>query len=238
MYRAGLLRPRDRPGGGGGRAAARPSTSASPCCAARLILRAPGRPREDAQGAVPVAPALRAGGGRVPAAAVWLLSVSLKTKAGVYEYPPQLGARRTRRFANYAFVLGAHAGADVSRATARRWRSWPRSRPWPLGIPAAYVLSRERFSGAEALLGGLLAAAQMVSPDRPAGARSTASIARARGSSTPTPAWRWSTRAVQVPFTIIVLKNFFDALPPSRAGGGAPGRRVAVASPCGGSPCP
>ena len=81
-----------------------------------------------------------------------------------------------------------------------------------VSIPAAYVLSRERFKRRDGIVGSLVAA-QMVSPvvllvpiygliaalrllDTHAGLALVYA-------------------AVQVPFTIIVLKTFFDALPPS-----------------------
>jgi multiple sugar transport system permease protein len=141
---------------------------------------------------------------------LWLLSLSLKTRAGVYEYPPRLLSPDSS-LANYAFVFSS---------TQVPWYLWNSARVAVLatlvtlvaGAPAAYVLSRERFGQRERVLTGLLLA-QMVSPivllvplyglvaglgllDTHAG------LVLVYG-------------AVQLPFTIVVLKNFFDALPAS-----------------------
>lgn len=139
---------------------------------------------------------------------LWLASLSLKSKAAVYEFPPRLVSPGAS-LANYAFVLGR---------TQVPWYLWNSARvavlatllTLALGVPAAYVLSRERFRRREALLSALLAV-QMVSPlvllvpiyglvaelrllDTHAGLVLVYA-------------------AVQLPFTIVVLKSFFDALP-------------------------
>lgn len=140
----------------------------------------------------------------------WLASISLKGRAGVYEYPPRW-IPADPSLANYRFVL---SGTQVP------WYLWNSARIAVLatlltlaaGIPAAFALSRERFRGRGPLLTTLLAV-QMVSPvvllvpiygviaalrllDTHAGLILVYS-------------------AVQVPFTVWVLKNFFDALPSS-----------------------
>lgn len=141
---------------------------------------------------------------------LWLFSVSLKTKAGVYAYPPRwLPADAS--LDNYAFVLGRtevpwylfNSFKVAVSATALTL---------VLGVPAAFVLSREKVCGRAPLLTGLLAM-QMVSPmvllvpiygligqmgllDTHAGLILVYA-------------------AVQLPFTIVVLKSFFDALPTS-----------------------
>src|SRR5262249_59141220 len=76
---------------------------------------------------------------------LWLLPLSLKSKAGVYEYPPRwipAGAS----LANYGFVLSRTQvpwylwnSAIVAAAAAAATLA--------VSIPAAYVLSRETFSG-------------------------------------------------------------------------------------------
>ena len=82
---------------------------------------------------------------------LWLLSLSLKTKAGVFEYPPRwipAGAA----LANYRFAL-TH--------TQVPWYLWnstlvsvaATAATLAVAIPAAYVLSRERFSGRAPVLG-------------------------------------------------------------------------------------
>jgi ABC-type glycerol-3-phosphate transport system permease component len=141
---------------------------------------------------------------------LWLLSVSLKTKAGVYEYPPRW-LPASASLANYAFVL-SRTQVPTYLANSARVALLATLLTLGVGIPAAYVLSRERFKRRDGLLGSLVAA-QMVSPvvllvpiygliaalrllDTHSG------LALVYG-------------AVQVPFTIIVLKTFFDALPPS-----------------------
>jgi multiple sugar transport system permease protein len=140
----------------------------------------------------------------------WLLSLSLKSKAGVYEYPPRLVSPESSS-ANVEFVL------------------WQTQVPWYLlnsgrvavvatlltmavGAPAAYVLSRERFKARRSVLNGLFLA-QMVSPivllvplyGLIAG---LGLLDTHRG-------LILVYASVQLPFTIVVLKNFFDALPSS-----------------------
>jgi multiple sugar transport system permease protein len=157
-----------------------------------------------------MAAALGASAGAFLLPQLWLLSLSLKTRAGVYEYPPRLLSPDSS-LANYAFVFSS---------TQVPWYLWNSARVAVLatlvtlvaGAPAAYVLSRERFGQRERVLTGLLLA-QMVSPivllvplyglvaglgllDTHAG------LVLVYG-------------AVQLPFTIVVLKNFFDALPAS-----------------------
>jgi len=92
---------------------------------------------------------------------LWLASISLKPKAAVYEYPPRWISPGAS-LANYAFVMG---GTQVP------WYLWNSAKVAALatlltlagGLPAAFVLSRERFRGRSTLLGVLLAL-QMVSP--------------------------------------------------------------------------
>lgn len=141
---------------------------------------------------------------------LWLVSLSLKDKGGVYAYPPEwLPAHPS--LANYVFAL---TGTQVP------WYLWNSVKVSALatmltlaaGVPAAYILSRERFRGRGPLLGVLLAV-QMLSPvvlllplyslvervnllDTHVGLVLTYA-------------------AIQVPFTVWVLKNFFDAVPPA-----------------------
>src|SRR5262249_61210731 len=81
-----------------------------------------------------------------------------------------------------------------------------------VSIPAAYVLSRERFAGRRPLLAALLAA-QMISPVILLvpiyGVVERLGLIDTRGGLI------LVYTAMQVPFTIWVLKNFFDAVPPS-----------------------
>jgi multiple sugar transport system permease protein len=141
---------------------------------------------------------------------LWLLSISLKTKAGVYEYPPQW-VPENASLANYAFVL---ARTEVPRYLANSAKVALLATLLTLaaGIPAAYVLSRERFKSREGILGALVAG-QMVSP--------VVLLVPIYGLIAALQLLDTHTglalvyAAVQVPFTIIVLKTFFDALPPS-----------------------
>lgn len=141
---------------------------------------------------------------------LWLFSLSLKTKAEVYEYPPRLISANAS-FHNYATIL------ERTQVPSYLWNSAQVAVLATLltlafGIPAAYVLSRERFKQRDRLVSAFLAV-QMVSPvvllvpiyglvarlgllDTHAGLVLVYA-------------------AIQIPFTIIVLKNFFDALPAS-----------------------
>jgi len=141
---------------------------------------------------------------------LWLLSLSLKTKAGVFEYPPRWlpdGAS----LANYAFTL---------TRTQVPWYLWnsaivavtAAAVTMAVAIPAAYVLSRERFAGRRTLLAALLAA-QMVSPVILLvpiyGVIERLGLIDTRSG------LMLVYAAMQVPFTVWVLKNFFDAVPKS-----------------------
>jgi len=141
---------------------------------------------------------------------LWLLSLSLKEKAAVYEFPPRW-VPSNPTLDNYVFAL---TGTQV---------------PWYLlnsvlvaalatlltmaaGVPAAFVLSRERFRGHGVLLAVLLGV-QMLSP-----------VILLLPIYELVDAMRLIDThvglilvyaAIQTPFTVWVLKNFFDALPPA-----------------------
>ncbi|HTI38384.1 MAG TPA: carbohydrate ABC transporter permease [Vicinamibacterales bacterium] len=141
---------------------------------------------------------------------VWLFALSLKTKAGVYEYPPRLWSNDASG-ANYAFVL---------TRTQLPWYLWnslvvsiaSTVATMAIGAPAAYVLSRERVRRRETVATGLLLA-QMVSP--------IVLLVPLYGLVAHLHLLDSHTGlvlvyvAVQLPFTIVVLRNFFDALPKS-----------------------
>ena len=141
---------------------------------------------------------------------LWLFSLSTKTKAEVYEYPPKLISEKAS-LQNYATVI---------EKTQIPFYLWNSARvavlatvlTLLLGIPAAYVLSRERFKRRDGIV-FLFLAAQMVSPlillvpiyglvaklhllDTHAGLVLVYA-------------------AIQIPFTVVVLKSFFDGLPNS-----------------------
>jgi len=141
---------------------------------------------------------------------LWLVSLSLKDKGGVYAYPPEwLPAHPS--LANYVFAL---TGTQVP------WYLWNSVKVSALatlltlaaGVPAAFILSRERFRGRGPLLGVLLAV-QMLSPVvllLPL----YSLVERANLLDTHT-GLVLTYAAIQVPFTVWVLKNFFDAVPPA-----------------------
>jgi multiple sugar transport system permease protein len=141
---------------------------------------------------------------------LWLFSLSLKNKAGLFEYPPTW-IPRNGSLANYGFVL---------TRTQVPWYLWnslvvaafASAATLGVAVPAAYVLSRDRFRGRRPLLAALLVV-QMVSPvillvpiygiiERLGLIDSRAGLILVYA-------------AMQVPFTVWVMKNFFDAVPPS-----------------------
>ena len=141
---------------------------------------------------------------------LWLFSLSLKSKAGVYEYPPRW-LPDDRSLANYRFAL---------TQTQVPWYLWnsaivavlAAAATLAVAVPAAYVISRERFHGRQPLMAALLAV-QMVSPvillvpiygviERLGLIDTRAGLILVYA-------------AMQVPFTVWVLKNFFDAVPRS-----------------------
>jgi multiple sugar transport system permease protein len=141
---------------------------------------------------------------------LWLVSLSLKDRGAVFAYPPRWIPENPSLF-NYVFAL---TGTQVP------WYLWNSVKVAVLatiltlaaGIPAAYIMSRERFAGRRPLLITLLAV-QMLSPvvlllplyatiDRLGLIDTHLGLVL-------------TYAAIQVPFTAWVLKNFFDALPPA-----------------------
>ena len=141
---------------------------------------------------------------------LWLVSLSLKDRGAVFAYPPRWIPENPSLF-NYVFAL---TGTQVP------WYLWNSVKvalaatllTLAAGIPAAYVMSRERFAGRRPLLVTLLAV-QMLSPvvlllplyatiDRLGLIDTHLGLVL-------------TYAAIQVPFTAWVLKNFFDALPPA-----------------------
>lgn len=141
---------------------------------------------------------------------MWLLSLSLKNKAGVFEYPPRW-LPTAPSLNNYRFAL---------TQTQVPWYLWNSAVvalaatvvTLALAIPAAYFLSRERFAGRPVVLGALLAV-QMVSPVILLvpiyGVVERLGLIDTRAGLTLVYA------AMQVPFSVWVLKGFFDAIPRS-----------------------
>jgi multiple sugar transport system permease protein len=141
---------------------------------------------------------------------LWLFSLSLKSKAGVFEYPPRW-IPADPSLMNYLFAL---------TRTQVPWYLWnsavvaiaATAATLAAAVPAAYVLSRERFGGRQAILWALLAV-QMVSPIILLvpiyGVIERAGLIDTRAGLVVVYA------AMQVPFTVWVLRNFFDAVPRS-----------------------
>jgi len=141
---------------------------------------------------------------------LWLFSLSLKSKAGVYEFPPRW-IPSDPSWANFYFAL------TRTQVPAYLWNSAVVAVVAALvtlavSIPAAFVISRERFGGRQSLLSALLAL-QMLSPvillvpiygviERLGLVDTHAGLMLVYG-------------AMQVPFTVWVLKGFFDGVPPS-----------------------
>ncbi|HXG87137.1 MAG TPA: carbohydrate ABC transporter permease [Vicinamibacterales bacterium] len=141
---------------------------------------------------------------------LWLVSLSLKDRGAVFAYPPQWIPDNPSLF-NYVFAL---TGTQVP------WYLWNSVKVAVLatvltlaaGIPAGFILSRERFPGRGPLL-ALLLTVQMLSPVvllLPLyGLIETLSLIDSHVGLVLT------YTAIQVPFTAWVLKNFFDAVPPA-----------------------
>lgn len=141
---------------------------------------------------------------------VWLFALSLKNKAAVFEYPPRW-LPHDASLDNYRFAL-AH-----TQVPAYLWNSavvavLAAAGTLAVSVPAAYVLSRERFAGRRLMLGALLVV-QMVSPVIllvPIYA-----VVQRFGLIDTRAGLILVYAAMQVPFTVWVLKNFFDAVPRS-----------------------
>jgi len=141
---------------------------------------------------------------------LWLLSLSLKSKAGVYEYPPRWIPEHAT-LANYVFAL---------TRTQVPWYLWnsaivasaAAAATMAVAVPAAYTLSRERFAGRRPLLAALLAV-QMISPV--VLLVPIYSLVERLGLIDTRAGLVLVYAAMQVPFTVWVLKNFFDAVPRS-----------------------
>lgn len=141
---------------------------------------------------------------------LWMLSLSLKNKAGLFEYPPTW-IPRGGSLANYHFVL-THSQVPWYLWNSLIVAAFASAATLAVAVPAAYVLSRERFRGRRPLLAALLVV-QMVSPVIllvP-----IYGIIEQLGLIDTRAGLILVYAAMQVPFTVWVLKNFFDAVPAS-----------------------
>ena len=141
---------------------------------------------------------------------LWLVSLSLKDRSAVFAYPPQWIPDNPSLF-NYVFAL---TGTQVP------WYLWNSVKvavfatilTLAAGIPAGFILSRERFSGRGSLM-AILLAVQMLSPVvllLPLYA-----LVESVGLVDTHVGLVLAYSAIQVPFTAWVLKNFFDGVPPA-----------------------
>ena len=92
---------------------------------------------------------------------LWLFSLSLKNKAGLFEYPPTW-VPKGGSLANYRFVL-THSQVPWYLWNSLVVAAFASAVTLAVAVPAAYVLSRDRFRGRRPLLAALLVV-QMVSP--------------------------------------------------------------------------
>ena len=92
---------------------------------------------------------------------LWLFSLSLKNKAGIYEYPPRW-IPADASFANYRFAL-THTQVPWYLWNSAKVAGLATALTLLLAVPAAFALSRERFPRREGAVMALLAV-QMVSP--------------------------------------------------------------------------
>lgn len=139
---------------------------------------------------------------------LWLVSLSLKDRGAVFAYPPRW-IPDAPSLTNYLFAL---TGTQVP------WYLWnsvkvalvATAMTMAIGIPAAFVLSRERFSGRGPVLVTLLVV-QMLSPV--VLLLPLYSLVEHLGLLDTHRGLILTYGALQVPFTVWVLKNFFDAVP-------------------------
>lgn len=141
---------------------------------------------------------------------LWLLSLSLKEKAAVYQYPPRLIPDRPT-LDNYWFAL---------TRTQVPWYLWNSFKVASastvltllVSLPAAYVLSRETFRAKGPVMGALLAM-QMLSPV--VLLVPIYGLVQALGLVDTHAGLILVYASLQVPFSIWLMKSFFDGLPPA-----------------------
>ena len=141
---------------------------------------------------------------------LWLVSLSLKDRAQVFAFPPRWIPEQPT-LENYTFAL---------TDTQVPWYLWNSVKiaviatlaTLAAGIPAAYVLSRERFAGRSALMLTLLVV-QMISPV--VLLLPLYVLVQRLGLIDTHGGVILAYAAIQIPFTTWVMKNFFDAVPPA-----------------------
>jgi multiple sugar transport system permease protein len=141
---------------------------------------------------------------------LWLVSLSLKEKAAVYQYPPRLIPAEPT-LGNYWFAL---------MRTQVPWYLWNSLKVAALStlmtlavsLPAAYALSRERFRARAPIMGALLAM-QMLSPV--VLLVPIYGLVQGMGLVDTHAGLVLVYASLQIPFTIWLMKSFFDSLPPA-----------------------
>ena len=141
---------------------------------------------------------------------LWLLSLSLKEKSAVYQYPPRL-IPENPTIENYWFAL---------TRTQVPWYLWNSFKvalfstvlTLTVSLPAAYALSRERFRARGPIMAALLAM-QMLSPV--VLLVPIYGLIQGMGLVDTHTGLVLVYASLQVPFTIWLMKSFFDSLPPA-----------------------
>lgn len=139
---------------------------------------------------------------------LWLISLSLKTGPAVYEYPPRFMPAEPS-LANYVFVL-AKTQVPYYLANSAKVAALATLLTLVLALPAAFVLSRERFPGRSSVIQGLMLV-QLVSPLVllvPIYA-----VVSSLGLLDSHAGLILVYATVQLPLTVSILRTFCDALP-------------------------
>ncbi len=139
---------------------------------------------------------------------LWLLSLSMKTGPAVYEHPPRLLPAEPS-LANYAFVL-AKTQVPYYLGNSAKIAALATLLTLALALPAAFVLSRERFPARSALIQGLLLV-QLVSPL--VLLVPIYGVVAGLGLLDSHPGLVLVYASVQLPLTISILRTFCDAVP-------------------------
>ena len=139
---------------------------------------------------------------------LWLVSLSLKTGHAVYEFPPRFVPNEPS-LSNYIFVLGK-TQVPYYLANSAKVAALSTLLTLILALPAAFVLSRERFPGRGPLIQGLMLV-QLVSPlillVPIYGVVSALGLLDSHAGLVLVYA------SVQLPLTVSVLRTFCDAMP-------------------------
>ncbi len=139
---------------------------------------------------------------------LWLLSLSVKTGPAVYEHPPRL-IPAAPTLGNYAFVL-AKTQVPYYLGNSAKVAALATLLTLGMALPAAFVLSRERFPARSALIHGLLLV-QLVSPL--VLLVPIYGVVAALGLLDTHAGLVLVYASVQLPLTLSILRTFCDAVP-------------------------